>query len=81
MPSFEAVIAKNVCAERARRRWRQQDLADVLDWSVSQVSGLERAKRRILAGELVALCRAFQIGLEELARGADPADLNDLRIA
>ena len=51
-----------------------------MDWSVSQVSELERGRRRVYAAELVIFCRVFEISLTELTRGADDADLRDLRI-
>jgi transcriptional regulator with XRE-family HTH domain len=73
--SLGVVAAANVRAERARRKWRQKDLADRLGWSVDTLSNLETGQRRVTLDDLVALCRAFEITLDRLLLGADPADL------
>jgi transcriptional regulator with XRE-family HTH domain len=78
MPDLAAHIARNVAAERARRRWRQRDLADRLGWSVSTVSDLENGKRAVTANDLPLLCRAFGVNLSKLTEGASQADLDAL---
>jgi transcriptional regulator with XRE-family HTH domain len=80
MASLGDVIANNVRAERARRRWSQVELADQLGWSRSTVSDLEAGRRRVTADDLAPLCRAFGIALVKLTDGADEDDLSVLRI-
>jgi transcriptional regulator with XRE-family HTH domain len=78
MPSLGDVIASNVRAERARRRWQQAELADRLGWGRSTVSDLEAGRRRVQADDLVPLCRAFGIQLAKLVDGADRTELQVL---
>jgi transcriptional regulator with XRE-family HTH domain len=73
-----AVVANNVRAERARRHWRQEDLADRLGWSRGSVGHLESGRRRPSVTDLPGLCSVFGISLLELLGGADPADLEAL---
>lgn len=72
------VIAANVRAERARRQWRQADLAERLGWDVGTVGHLETGRRDVRATDLPALCRVFGISLERLLQDADPADIEAL---
>jgi ribosome-binding protein aMBF1 (putative translation factor) len=72
------VVAANVRAERARRRWRQADLAERLGWSLTKVADVESGRRRITADQLVELCRALDVTLLRLLDGADLDDLNTL---
>jgi transcriptional regulator with XRE-family HTH domain len=78
VPSLGDVIASNVRAERARRRWQQADLATRLGWARSTVSDLEAGKRRVQADDLAPLCRAFGISFNKLTEGADPSDFEAL---
>jgi transcriptional regulator with XRE-family HTH domain len=78
VPEFSDVIAANVRAERARRRWRQADLAERLGWSNVTVSDLEIGRRGVSANDLPKLCRAFGVHLDQLTHGADPDDLDAL---
>jgi len=73
--SLGIVAAANVRAERARRKWRQKDLADRLGWSVDTLSNLETGQRRVTLDDLVPLCTAFEITIHQLLFGADPAEL------
>jgi|SRR5690242_9193001 transcriptional regulator with XRE-family HTH domain len=73
-----AVVANNVRAERARRKWRQEDLADRLGWSRGSIGHLESGRRRPSVADLPQLCRVFDISMAELFNGADPADLEAL---
>src|SRR4051794_30577312 len=75
-----AVVANNVRAERARRHWRQEDLADRLGWSRGSIGHLESGRRRPSVTDLPPLCRAFGITLADLLRGADQADLDALQL-
>ena len=78
MASIGDTAARNVRVERARRRWRQADLAEKLGWSLTKVSDLETGKRRITADQLVELCTAFEITLARLLEDADAGDLDRL---
>jgi putative transcriptional regulator len=73
-----AVVANNVRAERARRKWRQEDLAELLGWSRGSIGHLESGRRRPAVADLPQLCRVFDISMAELFVGADPADLEAL---
>ena len=78
MPTLGDVLAANIRAERARRRWRQEDLADLLGWPRSSVSDLESGKRRIVVDDLVPLCQAFDVTFAKLLDGADEAELRTI---
>ncbi len=72
---FGDTFAANVRAERARRRWSQQELADRAGLSRTTIGALEVGTRRVTADHIPALCRAFGLPLAEMARGADAEDL------
>ena len=80
MPDLAAIVARNVRAERARRSWRQVDLAERLGWSIGMVSETENGKRRIGISDMPLLCRALEVPLADLLRGADREDLEALRM-
>jgi ribosome-binding protein aMBF1 (putative translation factor) len=80
MSRLSDVIAANVRAERARRRWSQQELADRSGLSRSTIADLEIGTRRITADHLPVLCRAFGVTFAEMIRGADAEDVQALRI-
>lgn len=69
------IIARNVRAERGRRGWKQSELAERLGWSPGNVGHLESGRRSVKASDIPALCRAFDIYLDQLFFGADPDDL------
>lgn len=71
---LDALVAANVRAARARRRLRQEDLADELGWSRQTVSTVEAGTRRVTLADAVALCRVLEIGLRDLLQGA-PVDV------
>lgn len=73
-PDLGSVVARNVRAERGRRGWRQEDLAEKLGWDRSSVGHLETGRRKITVGDLPMLCRVFGIELDVLFFGADAAD-------
>lgn len=77
---FADHIANNVRAERARRRWRQADLAAALGWSEDMVGDLETGRRAVSANDLPQLCRALGVPLFKLAEGAPLEDLAALGI-
>jgi transcriptional regulator with XRE-family HTH domain len=68
------VIALNVRLERARRRWNQEQLGELIGISRSGVSELEAGRRKPRVDDLVPLCLAFDIDLARLLDGADPTD-------
>jgi transcriptional regulator with XRE-family HTH domain len=78
MPDLAAVVASNVRAERARRSWKQRELAERLNWSIGMVSDTESGQRRIGIADMPNLCRAFGVSFAEMIRGADPEDLTAL---
>ncbi|HST86520.1 MAG TPA: helix-turn-helix transcriptional regulator [Kineosporiaceae bacterium] len=80
MPDLAAIVARNVRAERARRSWRQVDLADRMGWSIGMVSETENGKRRIGIADMPLLCRALEVPLADLVAGADREDLAALRL-
>jgi transcriptional regulator with XRE-family HTH domain len=67
---LDSLIAGNVRAARARRRLRQEDLADDMEWTRAMVTSLESGTRRVTLADAVALCRALKIDMRELLRGA-----------
>ena len=80
MPDLAAIVARNVRAERARRSWRQIDLAQRMGWSIGMVSETENGKRRIGIADMPLLCRALEVPLSDLVQGADREDLEALRL-
>jgi transcriptional regulator with XRE-family HTH domain len=75
---LQAVLASNVRAERARRGWRQADLAAALGWSPTTVADIEGGRRRLDVDQLTDLCRAFGIPLGRLLQDGDPDALQVL---
>lgn len=75
-----AVVARNVRAERARRNWRQEDLAERLGWTRGSIGHLESGRRRPSVADLPQLCRVFDISLAALMVGAAPDDVTALRL-
>jgi transcriptional regulator with XRE-family HTH domain len=73
--SLTDTVARNIAAERARRRWKQSDLAERLGIAASTVGSYETGTRRVGIDDLPALCKVFDITLAKLLDGADPDDL------
>lgn len=80
MPDLGDVIARNVRAERSRKRWKQSDLAERLGWTASNVGHLESGRRAVKASDLPALCEALGIPFEQLIFGAEAEDVRRLRL-
>jgi transcriptional regulator with XRE-family HTH domain len=80
MTDMGDVVAANVRAERSRRRWTQDQLAEALGWSRPTVSAVEAGKRKLLVSELPALCRVFNVPLARLLIGAHPDEVTLLRL-
>jgi transcriptional regulator with XRE-family HTH domain len=78
---IDAVIAANVRAIRARRRERQEDLADELGWVRQTVSALEAGSRRVTVADAIALCKVLEVDLRELLRGLDQEDWGALGLS
>lgn len=77
---INALIAGNVRAARARRRLRQEDLADDIGWARPTISDIEAGTRRITVADAIALCRALEIDMRELLAGVDQDVLQVLGI-
>lgn len=61
----EALLAQYVQAERTRRGWSQQQLADRLrpfgmDVHATGITRLERGERSIRLNDFIAICQAFE---------------------
>jgi ribosome-binding protein aMBF1 (putative translation factor) len=72
------IFANAVRAERSRRGWRQQDLAEKCGWSLDVISTIERGLRRVAVEDLPVLCGALGVPLIKLLDGADPEDLRKI---
>jgi transcriptional regulator with XRE-family HTH domain len=81
MPDLATVVAVNIRAERARRRWRQKDLAERLGWSQATVSEVEAGKRAVNVGDLPLLCQAMGITLSDLFKGADSSEIRAMGLS
>jgi transcriptional regulator with XRE-family HTH domain len=77
-----AIVAANVRGERAKRRWRQQDLAERLGpgWDQPKVANVEAGRREIRLGELPDFCRALDVPLVKLLDGASVEDRRALGV-
>ncbi len=69
--NLDAILPRNVAAERVRRGWTQRELAAHLGWSKTTVAELETGQRKVLAMDLGKLCEVFGVPLLKLAEGAD----------
>ncbi|HET9656358.1 MAG TPA: helix-turn-helix transcriptional regulator [Kineosporiaceae bacterium] len=69
------VVAAAVRAERSRRRWTQDELAERLGWSRQVVTAVEAGRRPLLVSELPAICKAFGLPLSRFLQDADPGEL------
>jgi len=77
-PTAADLLARNLRAERSRRRWRQADLAEALDWSPTKVADAEAGRRRLDIGQIIEVCRVLEVPLVKLLDGADAEDLQAL---
>ena len=75
MATLNAVIANNIRAERARRKWSQAELGKRLGIPRSSVGDLESGRHKATVDDVVQLCRAFGIGFGKLMDGADNEDI------
>ncbi len=75
---LEAVIARNVRAERARHGWSQAELAERLGWIQVTVSALETGRRAVRVDDVPLLCAALRVDVRDLLRGADLSDLRHM---
>jgi transcriptional regulator with XRE-family HTH domain len=74
MPGLGGVIARTVRAERTARGWTQAQLAKELGLSGRAMSELETGKRRVMADDLLPLCRALGMTLPQLLARVDAED-------
>jgi 8-oxo-dGTP diphosphatase len=71
------LIGKGVAAARQRRRWTQEDAArefryhGLTAWRTSTVGSLEAGMRRPRLDEVVLMCAALGVGLDELLPDSD----------
>jgi transcriptional regulator with XRE-family HTH domain len=79
-PTFSDAIAASVRAERARLRLTQVELGERMGITGATVSDIETGRRAVTANDLPVLCEVFDVSLAELARRADPHDLDRLRL-
>ena len=77
---LSALLARNVAAERVRRRWTQADLAAKLGVSRGTLGGWEAGSRHIGVDWLLPLCDALDVPLVKLLDGLDPADQRRLGV-
>ena len=78
------LIAAGVAAARQRKRWTQEDAArafrevGLTTWRTSTVGSLESGLRRPRLDEVVLMCAALDVGLDELLPGdEEPVELAD----
>jgi transcriptional regulator with XRE-family HTH domain len=79
-PTFSDAIAASVRAERARLRLTQVELGERMGIAGATISDIETGRRAVTANDLPLLCEVFDVSLAELARRADPDDLQRLRL-
>ena len=72
---LDAVVAANLRALRAGRRLRQVDVAKLASMNRASLASIESERRRVSLDDAARLCAALEVTLDELLRGADPADL------
>ena len=80
MPDLESVVAANIRGERARLKWTQAQLGELVGMSGSTLSDLENGNRIIATNELPLFCRALNITFAQLVQRADPDDIRALGI-
>lgn len=78
MPGLGDHLANSIRAERSRRRGSQAELAEAIGWPKSSVGDVESGRRKLGLDDLAVICRAFDVPLAELLRGADRDDLRAL---
>jgi transcriptional regulator with XRE-family HTH domain len=79
VPALPVLIGRIIAAERTRRGWRQEDLAEQIGMSRAAVGHIETGRHPIGVDHLPAVCRALDISIGALFVGADPDDLTALR--
>jgi transcriptional regulator with XRE-family HTH domain len=75
MARLSDVLAANIRAERARRRWSQAELAEKVGLARSTIGALESGRIKISADYIPTFCMAFEVPLIDLLKGADPAEI------
>jgi transcriptional regulator with XRE-family HTH domain len=77
-PPLSALLARNVAAERVRRRWTQAELGERLGVSRGTVGGWESGSRQIGVDWILPLCSALEVRLVKLLDGLESDDLHRL---
>lgn len=75
---LSALLARNVAAERVRRRWTQAELAAKLGVSRGTLGGWEAGSRLISVDWLLPLCEALDVPLVKLLDGLGPSESHRL---
>jgi transcriptional regulator with XRE-family HTH domain len=78
--SLSTTIARSMRAERARRGWSQEELAERLGWTRSAVASVETERRMLALDDVPAICHAFGVGLADLLTGLDDDLRRDLDV-
>jgi transcriptional regulator with XRE-family HTH domain len=78
--SLSDVAAAAIRAERRRRGWTQEQLAQRLAVDARTVGYLEeldpmKRRQQLTLEDLLAICQAFKVPLSRLLADADPGDL------
>ncbi len=66
-------VADTIVAERHRRRWSQDDLADAAEISLSTVQRIELVQSDASLTKYVRIARALGLPIAELLQGVDEA--------
>lgn len=69
------LAARNLAAERTRRRWTQEELAARVGWKRNRITRIEIGKRRVTLDDALVLCRALGVPLVRLLDGMAQDDL------
>lgn len=78
MTEAREAAARNIRGFRNAARLRQVDLIKRMNISQTVLSDIENNQRDLTLTEVIAFCRALDVTLVELLRGADPDDLRAL---
>lgn len=63
------ILGLNIRAERIRKELSQEQLAELVDMSLSSIGFIERGQQNISALNLIAIAKALNIDINELIKG------------
>lgn len=69
--NLSTTVARSMRAERARRGWTQDELAERLGWTRAAVASIETERRTLALDDVPTICQAFGVGLKDLLTGLD----------